>query len=78
MLGETGDDVIGMDELYVASSSRRELQRDQEFDDLQLVFDEGSAGVAVLSAPFDVGELDAIALDQQSRTTVGERVCDRR
>ena len=37
---------------------------------------EWAAGFAVLAAPFDVGELDAVALDQQSRATVGECVGD--
>ena len=64
MLGEAGDDVIGMDELHVASISRRELQRDQEFDDLQLVFDEGTAGLPVLAAPLHIREFDAVALDE--------------
>jgi hypothetical protein len=64
LLGESGDDVVGMDELHVASSSCGELKRDREIDDLQLMFDERPPGLAVFAAPFDVGELDAVALDQ--------------
>ena len=62
--GKAGDDVVGMDELHVAPGTSGELQRDREIDDLQLMFDEWAAGLAVLPAPFDVGELDAVALDQ--------------
>ena len=78
LLRKSGDDVVGMDELHVASSASGKLQRDREIDDLQLMLDERAAGLAVLAAPFDVGELDAVALDQQSRATVGECVGDRR
>ena len=53
-----------MDELHVVSSTSGELQRDREIDDLQLMLDERAAGLAVLAAPFDVGKLNAVALDQ--------------
>ncbi len=64
LLRKSGDDVVGMDELHVAPSASGELQRHQEIDDLQLMLDERAAGLAVLAAPFDVGEFDAVALDQ--------------
>ena len=64
LLRKSGDDVVGMDELHVAPSTGGDLQRDREIDDLQLMLDERAAGLAVLAAPFDVGELDAVALDQ--------------
>ena len=64
LLGESRDDVVGMDELDVASSASGELQRDRKIDDLQLMLDERAAGLAVLATPFNVGELDAVALDQ--------------
>ena len=63
LLGEASDDVVGVDELHVASSAGGELKRDREIDDLQLMFDERTAGLAILPAPFDIGELDAVALD---------------
>ena len=63
LLGEASDDVVGVDELHVASSAGGELKRDREIDDLQLVLNKGAAGLAVLAAPFDIGELDAVALD---------------
>ena len=53
-----------MDKSHVATGTSGELQRDREIDDLQLMFDERAPGLAVLAAPFDVGELDAVALDQ--------------
>ena len=56
--------VVVMDELHVVSSAGSELQRDREIDDLQLMLDKRAAGLTVLAAPFDVGELDAVALDQ--------------
>ena len=64
LLRKSGDDVVGMNELHVASSAGGDLQRDREIDDLQLMLDKRPAGFAVLAAPFDVGELDAVALDQ--------------
>ena len=77
LLRKSGDDVVGMDELHVSSSTSSDLQRDREIDDLQLMLDERTAGVAVLPAPFDVGELDAVALDQEARAAIGKRVGDR-
>src|SRR5271165_3622570 len=64
LLRESGDDIVGMDELHVVSNASGELQRDREIDDLQLMLDERAAGAAVLAAPFDICELDAVALDQ--------------
>ena len=64
LLRESGDDVVGMDELHVAPSTGGDLQRDREIDDLQLMLDERAASLAVLAAPFDVGEFDALTLDQ--------------
>ena len=64
LLREAGDDVVEMDALHVVSSTSGELQRDREIDDLQLMLDERTARLPGLPAPFDVGELDAIALDQ--------------
>ena len=64
LLRKTSDDVVGVDELHVASSASGELQRDREIDDLQLMLDEWAPGLTVLPAPFDVGELDTVALDQ--------------
>jgi len=36
-----------------------------------LMLDEGAAGLAILAAPFEVGEGDAVAL-QQTRAAIGE------
>ena len=45
LLRESGDDVVGMDELHVASSTGGDLQRDREIDDLQLMLDKRAAGL---------------------------------
>jgi hypothetical protein len=40
------------------------------------MLDERATCLAVLPAPFDVGELDAVAFDQQACATVGKRLGD--
>ena len=53
-------------------------KRDVEIHNVKLVLDERAAGLAVLAAPFDIGEVDAVALDQEAGAAVGERIDDRR
>jgi hypothetical protein len=64
--------------LAAGTLARSALQRDGEIDDLDLVLDERPAGFAVLPAPFDIGEGNAIALDQEPRSSIGKRVDHRR
>ena len=66
-----------MDEPHVGAIARRALQADVEIHDLELVLDERPAGLAVLAAPFDIGEVDAVALDQEARAAIGERIDER-
>ena len=49
-----------------------------EIHDVKLVLDERPAGFAVLAAPLDIGEVDAVALDQETGAAVGERIDQRR
>ena len=63
LIGEGSDKLGGMNELHVGASTRGALQADIKVHDLQLVLDERPPGLAVLAAPFDVGEFDAVALD---------------
>ena len=51
---------------------------DVEVHDVELVLDERAAGLAVLAAPFDVGEVDAVAFDQEAGAAIGKRIDDRR
>jgi hypothetical protein len=63
-----GSNELGrVNELHALALARRGLQADEEIRDLQLVLDERPAGLAVLAAPFDVGECDAITLDKETR-----------
>ena len=68
------DQLVGVDEVHVGASARGALQADVKVHDLKLVLDEGAAGQAVLAAPFNIGKLDAVALDQEAGASVGERV----
>ena len=63
--------------MRISASAHRHLQRNIEVHDLQLVRDEGTAGLAILATPFEIGESDAVAL-LQTCTTIGERINDRR
>jgi hypothetical protein len=56
--------LVGMNEAHVAALAGGAMQADIEVHDLKLVLDKRPAGRAVLAAPFDVGEIDAVALDQ--------------
>ena len=56
----------------------RALQRDIKVHDLELMLDERPAGLAVLAAPFDIGEIDAVALDQEPGAAIGKRIGHRR
>src|SRR5208283_4844898 len=72
LIGEGSDQLGGVNELHVGASAGRALQADIEVHDLQLVLDERPPGLAVLAAPFDVGEFDTVALYKQARAAVGE------
>jgi hypothetical protein len=61
-----------MDQPDIFAAAHRTLKCNIEIHDPQLVFDERSAGLAILAAPFDVGEFDTVAIDEQSRSTVSE------
>ena len=74
LIGEGSDEFSGVNELHVGPSARRALQADVEVHDLKLVLDEWPPGFAVLAAPLDIGECDAVALDEKPRAPVGERV----
>ena len=74
LIGKGGNHLGRMDEPNAGASLRRPLQRHVKIDDLKLVLDEGAAGFAVLAAPFDIGEIDAVALDQEAGAAVGERI----
>jgi hypothetical protein len=63
-----------VDELHVGAGARGALQADVEIHDLKLVLDERATRQAVLSAPFDVGKLDAVALNQEAGAPIGKRV----
>src|SRR5579872_4431970 len=63
-----------MDQTHVRTASSCDLQGDIEIHDLKLMVDEGTTGLAVLAAPLDIGEVDAIALDQEPRPAVGQRI----
>src|SRR4029077_418702 len=74
LVGERSDDFVRVNKPYVAASRSRALQRHVEIHDLKLVLDERSPGVAILAAPFDIGEIDAVALDQEPRAAIGKGV----
>ena len=74
LIGEGSDELVGVNELHVGASAGRALQPDREVHDLELVLNEWPPGLAVLAAPFDVGEFDTVALYKQARAAVGERV----
>ena len=65
-----------MDDFNIPASIGRALQRDAKVDDLQLVLDEGAAGFAVLAAPFEMREGVAVALGDETCSTIREGVGD--
>src|ERR1700730_11403584 len=71
-----GDDLAFIDE-PMADAFCRQLHRHFEIDDLQLMFDEWSAGLSVLPTPFDMGEVDLAARAQKPRAAIGECIDDR-
>jgi len=64
LLRERSDEFVGMDELDTGAIPHSTLKRDLKVDDLQLVFDERTAGFAVLPALFDVRELCAVTFEE--------------
>ena len=78
LIGKGGDHLVRMNKAKVSAMADGILERDVKIDDLKLVLDEGAAGLAVLAAPLDIGEIDAVALDQEARAAVGKGVGDRR
>jgi hypothetical protein len=77
LIWEARDLLVGVDELHVGVFACRPLQADVKIHDLKLVLDERSANFAILATPFDVGKLDAVALDQEAGAAVGERIDQR-
>jgi FtsP/CotA-like multicopper oxidase with cupredoxin domain len=53
---------------------RRSLQCDLEADDLDLVFDERSADLAIFVVPVDGPEFKPVNVTQEPRAAIGERV----
>ena len=78
LIGKGGNHLGWMDEPKARASLRRPLQRHVKIDDLKLVLDEGASGLPVFAAPFDVGKIDAVALDEKPCAAVGQGVGDRR
>jgi hypothetical protein len=56
----------------------RELGRNFEVGDFQVMLDERSAGFSVLSAPFDMRQIDPAMRAQKPCAVIGERTDDRR
>src|SRR5205823_1292431 len=69
LIGERGDQLVRVDQLLV-SAPHGYLQGDIEIDDRQLVLDEGTPGAAVVAAPLDIGEINAVAFDQEAGAAV--------
>jgi len=69
---------VGMHEAEVGAAARRTLQRDVEVHDPKLMLDEWPTGLAILAAPLDIGEIDAVPFDQEPGAAVGERIDNRR
>jgi hypothetical protein len=63
------DRFVAGDGARIIASAHCRLQRNVEVDDFQLMLDEGTAGLAILAAPFEIGEGDATAF-QQTRATI--------
>ena len=58
------DHLVRREQADIATRTHRASQRDVEIDNLDLMLDEGSAGLAVLPAPFDIRKVGTIAHDQ--------------
>src|SRR5450631_1368247 len=63
-----------MDEAKFGPIPHRGFQGDRKVHDLQLVFDKGPAGFAVLAAPLDVREVEAVLFNEKPGAAIGERV----
>src|SRR5262249_40198514 len=72
LLRKRGDDLVLLDEAHAASSIRRQLRGDSEVDRLKLVFDEGSAGFAILPSPLEIGKVDAAHFNEEADAAVGK------
>ena len=72
------DRLVSINEAHVAARAGGAMQANIQVDDLKVVVDARATRAALFAATFNVGEIDAVALDQEAGAAVGERIDQRR